>query len=1209
MSRHFLEPNFLEPSLFASPVFWLRIGPAELSHAALQCLLAPWQKVRPNVQTLPSGEILVSLDPTIASATAVTWQTLEPTLQSLFELGQEALRRLHHLHAVEADSARLTLLVGLEAGVQALVDSAKKPLSQAITQEPLLLYVASELLPFDASQPPHYQRLYPMRMGGLESTIWFRYLSADLCIKYINLTNRIVARQLTHPLNCIAHMSWNIPSDDWHLDIQLRLTRVERDTRFDSSSKQILQKSAPLSISLYRGDQLQLSATLSREMAWSVSLLFLRDMRWYQTHLSGELSIHSPSLQLILDGEEGNVTPVLLFWRSPHFSHERLSLLLENLQGEEGPISGSTPTQAVMLLAHHLRDAMRAQQLHHTGLKCLEALEMPLDASDLTAFSLYQLEALQLQGSHLVLEPSPLPEWRALLGQGRALELLEESQLHALQHLPWVWQLEGALMRAFVLRQAHVAQAEAPLRTIVEQARAAGYPHLEARALRELGRCLLDLNRAAEAEPVLNQAILRLETLHDPVEAARARLHLALLHLRADAAEPALKLYQSIAISALQAQDRVLLGNALTGQGQSLHELGREHEAAGVFQQAEALFVHSGDVAGQHRSAGDLSNLAYEFGHPLDAIQHARRQRMLAQALGQEVPLGRADLNLGRALAAAGEGMEAVPLLQEALEKLPPSDVEARALSTVYLGEALLQSALVEEALARLELEPFLAPILPGSAIPDSTPPRSRVELLWQGARVIAACLKRLNRPREATEVFERGLAFLEYWRHRLTHPARAQAQEVSVRFQQAYVQHVLEVETNSARILEAIERTRARSLTEALRTRMGDSNAKIEPDEAVEITALSFFWLEESLVVARRHRGQTQHRHVPLDRTRFERALQHLQAGVYQIPISSVVVEALHTLSEILLTPLHDWLSPLLGPLSSDAPRVQASASSSVLALMEHGLLHRVPWQALPLPPACDPESWPLGTRIPFFRCPSLEALELLGSTQTAPAGGVTPQEVRSPGSIWALLMGDSTQDLPFAREEVLTLASLFPRARTCVGAEATARALEAWGPDADLLHLALHADPTERDEPPHIRLARAADSSHAAASPPATSSNRKPDPLDRLNLRAELVTLSVCSANRGAINRSNESPDLLPQRLLKAGARAVLASGWPLNDEGLLPFFESLYRRLVGGERLALALQQALAESFAHTLSREDWLAGPGTFSLFGSGCHSLW
>ena len=80
----------------------------------------------------------------------------------------------------------------------------------------------------------------------------------------------------------------------------------------------------------------------------------------------------------------------------------------------------------------------------------------------------------------------------------------------------------------------------------------------------------------------------------------------------------------------------------------------------------------------------------------------------------------------------------------------------------------------------------------------------------------------------------------------------------------------------------------------------------------------------------------------------------------------------------------------------------------------------------------------------------------------------------------------------------------------------------------------------------------------------------------LAALALDADLVVLSACRS-AGGVLVGGEGVQGLTSPLLQAGARAVLATGWRISDQRVVPFVERFYDGLARGLPVADALRAA--------------------------------
>ncbi len=170
------------------------------------------------------------------------------------------------------------------------------------------------------------------------------------------------------------------------------------------------------------------------------------------------------------------------------------------------------------------------------------------------------------------------------------------------------------------------------------------------------------------------------------------------------------------------------------------------------------------------------------------------------------------------------------------------------------------------------------------------------------------------------------------------------------------------------------------------------------------------------------------------------------------------------------------------------------------------------------------------------------------------------------------ALVLGVPDPLAPQILDEVRAVASTLPNPRLFVGAEATQNRLREYGPTSRFVHMATHG--LFRQDNPMFSSIRLGDSQLTLFD------------LYQLRLSSELITLSGCSTGLNAVEGGDELIGLV-RGLLYAGAQAVLASLWDVNDKSTAEFMKSFYERLRKNPNKALALQAAmrkLRENYPH-------------------------
>ncbi|KXJ14360.1 Tetratricopeptide repeat protein 28 [Exaiptasia diaphana] len=171
------------------------------------------------------------------------------------------------------------------------------------------------------------------------------------------------------------------------------------------------------------------------------------------------------------------------------------------------------------------------------------------------------------------------------------------------------------------------------------------------------------------------------------------------------------------------------------------------------------------------------------------------------------------------------------------------------------------------------------------------------------------------------------------------------------------------------------------------------------------------------------------------------------------------------------------------------------------------------------------------------------------------------------------ALIIGNPTGDLPGAEKEAVEIGNLLG-VQPLIGKQATKEViLEKLKRDVSVIHFAAHG----RDKNGQILL--------APSTPPMNScpADDKGNILtvkeaQESGIRAQLVVLSCCHSGKGDIR--SEGVVGIARAFLAAGARAVVASLWAIDDRATKFFMLKLYSHLKNGESASKSLQQAMKE-----------------------------
>ena len=255
-------------------------------------------------------------------------------------------------------------------------------------------------------------------------------------------------------------------------------------------------------------------------------------------------------------------------------------------------------------------------------------------------------------------------------------------------------------------------------------------------------------------------------------------------------------------------------------------------------------------------------------------------------------------------------------------------------------------------------------------------------------------------------------------------------------------------------------------------------------------------------------------------------------------------------------LQALHDRLWSPLAPLLGTRGQV---------VVVPHRELHYVPFAAL-----FDGRHWLVQTH----------------QISLAPSASVWLARQRQPPPRFdhVLALGVGGDTLPQIGQELLAIAAAFgPGATLRRDADASRAVLLAEAPQADVLHLACHG---------RFRADSPAFSSLQLGDGPVTLQD-----LRALRLQASLVTLSACETGLSHLAPGDEVQGLVRAFLL-AGAGAVLATLWPVDDAATAALVSHFYAALQAGVGPAAALQQAQAAAAAAGEHPFHWAA----FALHG-------
>jgi len=266
-----------------------------------------------------------------------------------------------------------------------------------------------------------------------------------------------------------------------------------------------------------------------------------------------------------------------------------------------------------------------------------------------------------------------------------------------------------------------------------------------------------------------------------------------------------------------------------------------------------------------------------------------------------------------------------------------------------------------------------------------------------------------------------------------------------------------------------------------------------------------------------------------------------------------------------------------LLPPEAQELAMKDGLPVTPLLLIAPHHLLHQLPFQALQI------HGEFLATRAQVAYTPTLQTYVQLrenadaenrAEVDTLLVCGVEKFES-------GVMYRNDLPDLKHTRREVNQIRRYYPTATIMRQRRATRAHWLEWSHaerlrDFSILHFATHATlQTNAPQLTAIELSKGA----------LTFSD-----ITNLRLTARLVTLSACSSNIGQGGSGDEWVSLT-RAFFYAGARALVASLWAVDDESTAKLMDLFYRELARGKAIANALANAQREMIRQGASPLQW------------------
>ena len=194
------------------------------------------------------------------------------------------------------------------------------------------------------------------------------------------------------------------------------------------------------------------------------------------------------------------------------------------------------------------------------------------------------------------------------------------------------------------------------------------------------------------------------------------------------------------------------------------------------------------------------------------------------------------------------------------------------------------------------------------------------------------------------------------------------------------------------------------------------------------------------------------------------------------------------------------------------------------------------------------------------------------------------------------ALFVGNPTADLPCAGEEVEYLANLF-HATPLLGHEAKKQVVVQLLGQASIIHIAAHG------EPPSGEVVLSPNSSQSESLSPVDEPGSyllKQRDVTNISVKARLVVLCCCYTGKGKV--TSEGVIGITRSFLAAGARSVLSTLWPIDDEATKEFMKMFYNELCNETPVCEALRRTMVLFQNHEKSeyRSSKIWAP--FTIYG-------
>jgi CHAT domain-containing protein/tetratricopeptide (TPR) repeat protein len=345
-------------------------------------------------------------------------------------------------------------------------------------------------------------------------------------------------------------------------------------------------------------------------------------------------------------------------------------------------------------------------------------------------------------------------------------------------------------------------------------------------------------------------------------------------------------------------------------------------------------------------------------------------------------------------------------------------------------------------------------------------------------------------------------------------------------------------------------------------------------------------------------------------------------RANLAALPSRSILENSLRAYLKVLSSP---YSGPFIGVLAAERiarelalPLAENTEREiDTLIVIPDGILHYLPFETLRMDSGVSKGFLIEKYKVSYFPSASallflkqlkpirrpLKSLLAIGAPIYKEQREQGISQEKTPAEMWReiyLRDGFSFAPLPFSKNEVLDISSNFPPGEADIFLDADAsEALAKRLPlrEYQIIHFACHGFLDEKS-PFRSALVLSIDKGQEE------DGFLQVREINNLRINADLVVLSACQTGNGPLEKG-EGLLGLNRTFFQAGARAVLSSLWPINDQTTAAFMGDFYRFLVQGQDKNCALRQAKIKMLRSSRSHPFYWAG---FILHGDSASIL-